>query len=101
MIQQMPLPLAQDAVSPAISAEAMRFHYDKHFTGHARKPMRAGNYRYRQHMTRPRLGWKPTRRRCWPTICENMPIMSTSGTTGRSSSPTLPQPATIGPSHRT
>jgi len=46
MIQQMPLPFAQDAVSPAISAEAMRFHYDKHFAGHARKPMRAGNYRY-------------------------------------------------------
>lgn len=160
MIQQMLLPFAQDAVSPAISAEAMRFHYDKHFAGYVTKasaavegtalavvpleaiifaaqassdmalfqnagqvwnhaffwkslaltptspsealataidrnfagyagfpsnlstsarrtlaragsgssPMRAKNYRYWQHMTRPRLGWKPTKRRCWSAI---------------------------------
>jgi Fe-Mn family superoxide dismutase len=37
MIQQMPLPFAQDAISPAISADAMRFHYDKHFVGYVTK----------------------------------------------------------------
>lgn len=193
MIQQIPLPFAQDAASPAISAEPTRFHYDKHFAGYVTKAnaaveetaladvpleaiifaakrapvwhysrmpdrsgtthfsrrawhrhrllprkrlqqpliaisgdtrrspsnlstsarstlaravsgsssMRAGTYRYRQHMTRPRPGRKPTRRRCWSAICGNMPIISTSATTGRSSSPTLPQPTSIGPLHRT
>jgi hypothetical protein len=69
--------------------------------GSGSSPMRAGTYRYQQHMTRPRPGWKPTRRRCRSAICGNMPIISTSATTGRSSSPTLPQPTSIGPLHRT
>lgn len=37
MIEQMSLPFAQDALTPTISAEAMHFHYDKHFAGYVKK----------------------------------------------------------------
>lgn len=34
---QAPLPYSQDALAPVISAEAMGFHYDKHYAGYVKK----------------------------------------------------------------